>query len=352
MSMTDRTDLTKWLAALLLAVFVLGVAGCTAEPQERVVGFQGLTMGTSFSIKWVDVDEQRLPQLRREAGVLLSRINQQMSTYIDDSELSRLNRAAPGVAHPIGPELMQVLQLAQQISARSGGAFDVTVGPLVNLWGFGPDGRVTHQPADEAIEQLRARVGYRFLHLDAAQGTLTKDGEQYIDLSAIAKGYGVDALAQWLESHGITRYLVEIGGELRIRGHKPGNQPWRVAIELPEAGVREVGQVISLEQGAVATSGDYRNYFEENGVRYSHTIDPRTARPIRHRLASVTVISERCAEADALATALMVMGEEQGYNFALQQGIRALFVSKTGDGFAARATPGFEPYLQAIQEKP
>ncbi len=344
--MADQIRLTKWLAASLLAVFVLGMLGCSPEPREKVIGFQGLTMGTSFSMKWIDVDESHVADIRSEATVLLGRINQQMSTYIDDSELSRLNQSAAGQVRPVGPELLQVLLLAQQISDTTDGAFDVTVGPLVNLWGFGPDGRITHQPAEADIDQLKRKIGYQFLRLDPEAGTVLKEHEQYIDLSAIAKGYGVDQLAELLEAHGIQRYLVEIGGELRAKGQKPGNEPWRLAIEAPQAGAREVQQVISIQQGAIATSGDYRNYFEEDGIRYSHTIDPRTAHPIRHRLASVTVIADNCAEADALATALMVMGEEQGYNFALEQGIKALFISKADKGFATRHTPGFAPYLQ------
>ncbi|MBA4501966.1 FAD:protein FMN transferase [Marinobacterium marinum] len=344
--MANRIRLTKWLAASLLAVFVLGVLGCNSASQEKVVAVQGLTMGTSFSMKWVDADESRVPSIRAEAGELLALINQQMSTYIDTSELSVLNRAEAGVAHKVGPELFAMVQRARQISEVSGGAFDVTVGPLVNLWGFGPEGRITHQPDTVEIEQLKSKVGYTFLHLDPAASTVLKEYDQYIDLSAIAKGYGVDQLADLLEARGIRRYLVEIGGELRMRGVKPGGEPWRLAIEAPRAGTREVQQVISLQQGAVATSGDYRNYFEEDGVRYSHTIDPRTARPIRHRLVSVTVIADNCADADAWATALMVMGEEQGYNFAFEQGIKAMFTSKSGDGFDSRATPGFVPYLQ------
>ncbi|GAA0784860.1 FAD:protein FMN transferase [Marinobacterium sediminicola] len=345
--MANQMRLTKWLAASLLAVFVFGVLGCSPSPREQVVSFQGLTMGTSFSMKWVAADDSQLVPVRREAGALLARINQQMSTYIDDSELSRLNLAEAGQLQTISPELQEVLLLAAEISDLTSGAFDVTVGPLVNLWGFGPDGRITHQPDQAEVDRLRSKVGYQYVHIDPANSMLMKEHDQYIDLSAIAKGYGVDQLAELLESHGIQRYLVEIGGELRVKGVKPGGEPWRLAIEAPHAGAREVQQVISIEQGAVATSGDYRNYFEEDGVRYSHTIDPRTAYPIRHRLASVTVITDTCAEADALATALMVMGEEQGYNFALEQGIKALFISKADEGFVTRFTPGFAPYLQA-----
>ncbi|MGB2131517.1 MAG: FAD:protein FMN transferase [Marinobacterium sp.] len=344
--MANQIRLTKWLAASLLAVFVFGILGCNQTPKEQVVGFDGLTMGTSFSMKWVAESDVDVDQVKTEVGALLSRINQQMSTYIDDSELSVLNKTEPGREMVVSPELMQVLQEAQRISNLTGGAFDVTVGPLVNLWGFGPDGRITHAPEDEQIQSLQARIGYRFVYLEPETLQLTKAGQQYIDLSAIAKGYGVDELARVLEVRGVEHYLVEIGGELRAKGGKPGGEPWRLAIETPSAGERSVQDVISVTAGAVATSGDYRNYFEEDGVRFSHTIDPRTARPITHRLASVTVIRPTCAEADALATALMVMGEEEGYNFALEQGIDAFFISKADQGFQTRHTPGFAQYMK------
>ena len=344
--MANQIRLTKWLAASLLAVFVLGLLGCDMSPKERIVSFEGLTMGTSFSVKWVAEDEAQLASVRTETGTLLAEVNRQMSTYIEDSELSRLNQSEPGVVHAVPTELMFVLTEAQRVSEWTEGAFDVTVGPLVNLWGFGPDGRVLHAPSDQQIEHLRGLIGYRFVELFPDRLQVVHTGKQYIDLSAIAKGYGVDALAALLERKGIANYLVEIGGELRARGSKPDGSVWRLAIEAPVAGTERVAQsVINIGDGAVATSGDYRNYFEENGVRYSHTIDPRTARPITHRLASVTVIRPTCAEADALATALMVMGEEQGYNFALEQNITAFFISKNETGFSTRWTPEFEAYL-------
>jgi thiamine biosynthesis lipoprotein len=345
--MVSQIRLTKWLAALLLAVFVSGLLpGCDARPGEQVVAFDGLTMGTSFSVRWVDKDATRVAPIRAEVVALLAEINRKMSTYIDDSELSRLNRARPGETQTVSAELMFVLQEARRVSEWTDGAFDVTVGPLVNLWGFGPDGRIIHAPSEEEIERLRGRIGYRFIELMPASRQVRRLGEQYIDLSAIAKGYGVDAVAQLLEQNGIDRYLVEIGGELRALGLKPDGSPWKVAIEAPVAGSERIAQsIISLDGGAVATSGDYRNYFEEDGVRYSHTIDPRTARPIAHRLASVSVIRPTCTEADALATALMVMGEERGYDFAIKNKVKAFFISRGENGFVSRATPEFEAHL-------
>lgn len=215
----------------------------------------------------------------------------------------------------------------------------------MNLWGFGPEGRIVKAPDPQALEQLRTRVGYHYLTLESATRKATKSAELYVDLSAIAKGYGVDVLAALLEQHGVKNYLVEIGGELRTLGVKPGNLPWRIAIESPTEGERTVQRVVSVSGVAVATSGDYRNYFEEQGIRYSHTIDPATGKPITHKLASVTVLMPTCAEADALATAFMVMGEQAAYEFALEHKIEAFFIVKSSEGFNELMTPGFEQRL-------
>ena len=336
----------KWPAALLLAVFVLILGGCQRTPQEQVIGFDGLTMGTSFSLRWVDTRPERVDELRPQVTALLAEINQQMSTYIEDSELSRFNQAPAGTRMEVSPALAEVVGKALQISELSGGAFDVTVGPLVNLWGFGPDGRIMEAPAAEKVADLLERTGYRKLSLEG--NWLAKQGDQYVDLSAIAKGYGVDRLAALLEQAGIGNYLVEIGGELRASGRKPNGDEWRIAIESPVAGERDVERVISVSDLGIATSGDYRNYFEENGQRFSHTIDPRTGYPIRHKLASVTVLRDSCMEADALATTLTVLGEQAGYAFAVEQGIAAFFIIKQGDGFVEKTTPAFENYLQEV----
>ncbi|MBS99758.1 MAG: FAD:protein FMN transferase ApbE [Oceanospirillaceae bacterium] len=332
----------KWPAALLLAVFVL--TGCQQAPEPKMLGFNGLTMGTSFSLQWIGTDAAQVEVLRPKVGALLSAINQQMSTYIEDSELSRFNQAAAGTQMEVSAGLAEVVREALRISEVSGGAFDVTVGPLVNLWGFGPNGRIMEAPPEAKIDELKGLTGFSNISVEGHR--IAKKGDQYVDLSAIAKGYGVDRVAALLEAEGVKSYLVEIGGELRASGLKPNGDPWRIAIETPRAGERAVERVISVSGAGVATSGDYRNYFEENGRRFSHTIDPRTGYPINHRLASVTVLRDTCAEADALATAIMVMGDEAGYAFAVEQGIAAFFISKQGEGFVDRATPAFNKYLQ------
>jgi len=339
-----RRQAKKWPAAQLLAIlfFVALVSGCGDQSLE-VKSHQGLTMGTTYTVKWVAASDSDLVEPKAISQVLLD-INQAMSTYIDDSELSLINQLPVGSSVDLSPELLFILNKSQQISMRSSGAFDITVGPLVNLWGFGPDGRIIKAPDNEEITAVKDRVGYNYLELNGK--SLTKNRDSYIDLSAIAKGHGVDALANLLESVGIESYLVEIGGELRAKGLKPDGSQWKIAIESPAAGFeRSVQKIIAVKNVGIATSGDYRNYFEEDGVRFSHTIDPATGKPITHKLASVTVLMPTCAEADAYATALLVMGEEKAYDFAIEHGIEAFMIIKTAEGFAEQMTPGFKQYL-------
>ncbi|NVK03135.1 MAG: FAD:protein FMN transferase [Oceanospirillaceae bacterium] len=344
--MADFKSLVRWPVALLLAVFVL--TGCDLLYQEKVVGFEGRTMGTTYSVKWVDANEARVQALKHRADEALASVNKQMSTYDPTSELSTFNKLPAGSEMEVSDALAFVARESLTISADSNGAFDVTVGPLVNLWGFGPDGRIEKAPTEAEIDLLKPRIGYANISVLENPTRLKKAGDQYVDLSAIAKGYGVDVLAQLLEDQGINNYLVEIGGELRARGVKPEGEPWRIAIESPVSSERSIGRIINVKDTGIATSGDYRNYFEENGVRFSHTIDPATARPITHRLASVTVLRPTCAEADALATTLMVLGDEAGFEFAKERGIAAYFLVKDAesDGFVEKATVEFEQFVQ------
>lgn len=341
----------RWPAALLLATLffpLLFLTGCS-EPVEKVVSHSGLTMGTSFTVKWVSNDSssaqelnQRLPS---EINQLLVNINNSMSTYQANSELTRINQLPAGSKVLLSHGLADVLQRALEISQQSSGAFDVTIGPLVNLWGFGPDGRVINAPTESKITELMQQVGFNHIRLDNQARELVKLKNVYIDLSAIAKGYGVDQIAQLLERYDLASYLVEIGGELRAKGLKPDNNHWKIAIEAPIAGDRKIQRIIAVKDVGIATSGDYRNYFEQDGVRFSHTINPADGKPIRHRLASVTVLAQDCASADALATAMMVMGAEKAEPFAIEQGVEALLIVKTDSGFREIMTPGFDQFL-------
>jgi len=316
----------------LLAVSLLSLTACdTVNTNESYqFSYSGMTMGTRFNIKvpilpeGVDTDK-----LKKQVQQCLHEIDARMSTYLEDSELSEFNQNVSTDWQPVSRALYDVLNEAQRISRLSDGAFDITVGPLVNLWGFGPDPMVFEPPADSAIQALLEQTGYHYLKLKEKPLSVRKENpELYLDLSALAKGYAVDRVAGLLEEQGISDFLVEIGGELSLRGHNIQRQPWRIAIEKPAADKRMIQRVLSITNIAIATSGDYRNFFETGGIRFSHTIDPRTGRPIRHKLASVTVLRETTMEADALATALMVLGPDDGFRLAEQEQIAALFIIK------------------------
>lgn len=310
---------------------------------------QGATMGTTYSVKIVpgpqspyvgdDGPERVLERIERR----LERVNALMSTYRPDSEISRFNAAPAGRDFSVSTETLRVMLLARDISRMSDGAFDVTVGPLVNAYGFGAGSHGREPPDAQAIDRARDKVGWRLVEIDPARRTLRKrrDGV-YCDLAAIAKGYGVDRIAELLEAMGFRDYMVEIGGEVRARGRNARGVAWRIGIERPSDRDRALQRVIHLTDVGVATSGDYRNFYMADGRRISHTIDPRTGRPIGHHLASVTVVDPSCARADALATALMVLGPEEGAALAARHGIRALFLVRRAESrFNEIESPAF-----------
>ena len=248
----------------------------------------------------------------------LFQINQQMSTYLLHSEISRLNGGDVGTWYDVSPEFIRVYDLAKDIHRQTGGAFEPTLGELVNLWGFGPKGRVTKVPNDLDLQDALRNMGFQKIISADGKRLQKTNAKVYLDFSAIAKGFAVDYLAEYLDYLGIQNYLVEVGGEVRTKGLKKSGHPWKIGIEMPSMG-RSVMKVVAPNGRAVATSGDYRNYFESEGQRYSHILDPRTGRPIKHRLASVSVLAETCAEADAYATAFMVMGLEASKEFLQNQ---------------------------------
>ena len=276
----------------------------------------------------------------------LKRINSLMSTYDENSELSQFNRFQGKGLFPVSPETLEVLRLSGSVHDHSDGAFDVTVGPLVNLWGFGPGPSRDSIPADEEIEAARHRTGFGLLQID--DDGLRKDSDLYLDLSAIAKGYAVDRVALILEAGDIRNYLVEIGGELRARGQNDRGNPWTIAVEKPNSLSRSIFRTIPLRDMSMATSGDYRNYFEVDGKRYSHTIDPRTGRPITHNVASVTVLAASAAVADGYATAINVLGVEKGLSLARQLDLAVLVLVKQEDGFIERSSPALDDYLDQV----
>ncbi|MCK4888606.1 MAG: FAD:protein FMN transferase, partial [Candidatus Aminicenantes bacterium] len=275
---------------------------------------------------------------------LLRSVNMKMSTYIPDSEISLFNNFKKNSWLDISPETAFVLSNALRISEMTGGAFDITIGPLINLWGFGPDRKPIKIPEDTEINQVRGKIGYKKISVRSNPPSARKDySEVYCDLSAIAKGYGVDIVASFLDSQGFYNYLVEIGGEISVRGENAGGKEWRLGVLAPD-GSNDVKEIISIGDLAMATSGDYHNYFEENGIRYSHTIDPVTGRPITHKLVSVTVIMKSCMEADALATAINVMGPVRGYEFAVKNSIPVYMIVKEGEGYKDKMSPSFSDF--------
>lgn len=330
----------KWLISLWL---LLCLAGCQPEPVEKIV-YDGQTMGTNYTVQWSGNVSTENKKLIAQFEKRLHEINLAMSTYIEDSELSQFNRLPAGESAGISADFTRVMRQAQAIAVISQGAFDFTVGPLVDLWGFGPPGERTAVPEKAEIDAVMSRVGYQNISLQVADMRLSKLEQSEIDLSAIAKGYAVDVLAGVLDDNGIHNYLVEIGGELRAKGFKYENVRWKAGIETPQDQGRALQKVLELRDISVATSGDYRHYFEQDGVRYSHTIDPSNGYPVTHRLASVTVLDSNCARADALATALMVMGPERGMRLADQQGLAVYFIVRVGERFETRWSRSFEKY--------
>jgi len=335
---------SRRLPVLLLALLLLLPAGC-GQPQQ-VHTLSGPTMGTAWSVQIVAAPGDRnIAGLRDDIEAALETVNGQMSTYREDSHISRFNRAEPGESITLPPEFTVVLLAAMELAEQTDGAYDPTVGPLVNLWGFGPDGRRTEPPPEEEIEAARERVGWQQLELDLDTRTLTQPGDVLLDLSSIAKGYAADLIAERLEERGINAYLVDIGGDMRVRGRKPDGERWRIAIERPAEGERAIHSIIEPGDAAVATSGSYREFFRASGREYSHTIDPRTGYPIPQELVSVTVLHDNCKEADGLATAITALGPEAGYAFARDRDLAVLLLIRDNDSVQERMTPAFAPYV-------
>lgn len=305
----------------MLAVFLSWNSRQQTKPMETpqlVQLLQGSTMGTTYTIRYLaELGSPGRQELHRLVDEELDRVNRQMSTYIPDSEIMRFNVSKSTDWFSVSVETANVVDLSLQISVDSGGAFDVTVGPLVNLWGFGPTKRKNSIPTDAELETAKATVGFKNLAVRLDPPALKKaDPALQVDLSAIAKGHGVDRVGEVIRNYGITNYFVEIGGEIFASGKRVDGMPWQVGIEAPLDFKRSIQTIIGLSGVALATSGDYRNFFESEGQRFSHTIDPNTGRPVTHQLASASVVADNCALADAIATCMMVMGPDEGLKLA------------------------------------
>jgi len=310
-----------------------------------LIEISGTTMGTiGYKVK---IDELPngvlLEQLSSDIGKALQRINDRMSTYQPDSEISRFNDSKNANEwFEVSADTLNVVKAALDVSEETSGAFDITVGPLLKLWNFGSTPGEFSVPNQAAIDTAQQKIGFKQLKVRNDSPALMKlNAAIRINLSAIAKGFAVDVVARLLDQQKVTAYLVEIGGEMRSRGKKQSGESWIVGIEKPLDDQRAILKALALNGQAIATSGDYRNFYLHEGVRYSHTIDPRTGRPIEHGVASVSVITDQCMLADAWATSLMVLGPEAGYTWALDRNLAVLMVLRGEHGWIEKATPRY-----------
>ena len=316
----------------------LALGGCaTGLPYTPTL--HGETMGSAWTVRLGrPMPEATAQVLQAGAQAQFDAVNQALSTWRSDSALSRFNAVDSGEWVDIDPELAIVMGYGLGLAASSEGAYDLTVGPLVNLWGFGPDPKRNLAPEPAAIEAARARVGWRKVEVDVPNHRARKAPGVRVDLSSLGKGRGVDRVAAYLESQGVTNYLIDLSGKLRARGVSSSNRPWRIGVEQPAAddpsgAARTVETPVTLRDSSIATSGDYRKYFESGGRHYSHIIDPRTGWPVKHATLSATAIAPTCMEADALATVFMVMSPDAALRLADSRGTPALWISRAGDGY-------------------
>ncbi|WP_415764931.1 FAD:protein FMN transferase [Pseudomonas sp. ZB1P45] len=315
------------------------LSGCgNGDSLER---FDGPTMGSRYSIQYVRHSSTPGPKaVQAEVENILAEVDRQFSTYRSDSDIERFNALPAGRCQVMPGPVLELIRVGEQLSSQSEGSYDLTVEPLLNLWGFGPQARNEKVPSAQVLAEVRQRVGYQHLRIDGDQ--LCKDAAVEVDFNSIAAGYAVDTIAAKLEAMGIHNYLAEATGELKAAGKKLDGSPWRVALEEPRDDQQVAERIIAVDGYGVSTSGDYRNYFEQDGRRYSHTFDARTGVPVLHTLASVTVIHPSALMADGLSTLLLILGPERGWDYAQTHDIGAFFVIRADTGFVTRTTQAFE----------
>ncbi len=347
--MPGSRGMTVRMIVLGLAIGIGWLIAARPGGAGETVDFTGHTMGTTYTVRVRDagVDAGRRALIDSLIDARLTEVNRLMSTYDPASEVSRLNGHRDTSAFAVSPPTLAVLRAAASVSERSGGVFDVTVGPIVDIWGFGPE-RQRDDPADVEVANLRRHVGFDRLRFDSATSTVRKtDPEVMVDLSAIAKGFGVDRVADGLAELGVEHYLVEVGGEVRGRGSRADGSPWRLGVEEPLVERREVYRVIPLHDVGVATSGDYRNFGERHGRRVAHIVDPRTGYPVEFIGRSVTVVHAQTMIADAWATALIVLPPSEAEALAEREGVAALFLRSAEDErVIAMETSRFREYAE------
>jgi len=333
-------------AMLLAGVLVL--TGCDDAPSSQEQVLSGKTMGTVWRVSVAGVPAERIPQLDNAIRQQLQQDDQELSTWKTDSALSRFNQYQGTQPWPVSEGMADIVTLALRIGQKTGGAMDITVGPLVNLWGFGPVKAPQHTPDAQAVAQAKAMTGLQHLRvIQSVSGqALQKDLPRlYVDLSTMGEGYATDHLARLMESQGVTNYLVSVGGALLSRGHNADGRSWRVAIQKPTDQQDAAQAVVDLQGHGISTSGDYRNYYELDGKRISHIIDPATGQPIQHKLASATVIATTALEADGWDTGLMVLGTEKAKALAIKQHLAVFLIIREGNKFVTWSSPLFKSFL-------
>lgn len=344
-------DMTFFRAALLGACVLF--SGCDsattpATPASTATVLDGKTMGTFWRVSVIGVDEAKAQALRAKVQAQLDADDRLLSTWKNDSALMRFNHATDTRPWPVSEAMADIVTLSLRIGAKTHGAMDITVGPLVNLWGFGPYKQPVATPDAQAIAAAKARTGLQHLQVINQSGRqfLQKDiPDLFVDLSTVGEGYAADHLARLMEQEGISRYLVSVGGALVSRGMNGEGKPWRVAIQKPTDRENAVQAIVDINGHGISTSGSYRNYYELDGKRISHVIDPQTGQPITHKLVSVTVIAPTALEADGWDTGLMVLGPEKAQQVVREQGLAVYMIVKEGEGFKTWMSPQFRTFL-------
>ncbi|MCT8987408.1 FAD:protein FMN transferase [Shewanella phaeophyticola] len=329
---------------LITSLLLLGMSACSSP--EPIITLSGSTMGITYHVKVVPGDN--LPEaqlLQAEIDMALEVVNDQMSTYRNDSELSKFNQLQVQQSVKVSADTLKVVNEGIRLYQDTDGALDITLEPIVNLWGFDPDKRPTTVPTQAQIDAAKAKMGISELAIKG-QTLVKHNADLYVDLSSIAKGFGVDKIASILDKYQASGYLVEIGGELNVKGKKGDGSAWRIAVEQPTDGGQAVQQVIEPGTMSMATSGDYRNFYEENGERFSHLIDPRNGYPIKHKLASATVLHSSCMTADGYATAMMVLGTQASLALAKEKNLAIMLIEKQDQGFQVYYSDAFKAYVK------
>ncbi|WAB99685.1 FAD:protein FMN transferase [Pseudomonas putida] len=327
--------------ALLFILMLL--TACNQGPTLERLG--GPAMGSSYSIQYVREAGGPAPvQVQAAVETILQDIDQHYSTYRGDSAVSQFNQLPANQCLALPSDMLELVAFGQHLAEQTDGAFDLTVEPLLDLWGFGPQARHEQVPEAQALAAARLRVGYQHLRVEGQ--VLCKDAPVQLDFNSIAAGHAVDLIAARLRAMGIASFIAEVTGELKAVGRKPDGSLWRIALELPREDRQIARQVIPVDGLGVSTSGDYRHYFEQNGRRYSHTFDARLGRPVAHDLAAVTVLDASALQADGYSTLLLILGPERGWDFAIAHDLAAVLVTRAEGGFVSRATPAYQRALK------